>query len=60
MITIAVLALTLFHPGFCFPVLGAKQAAKYKSVSRKDIDESSVEMLPQENTAYEPYAHRDV
>lgn len=60
MITIAVLTLTLFHPGFCFPVLGAKQAAQYKSVSRKEIDESSVEMLPQTNTAYEPYAHRAV
>ena len=60
MITIAVFTLTLFHPGFCFPVLGAKQAAQYKSVSRKEIDESSVEMLPQTNTAYEPYAHRAV
>ncbi|KAF1969976.1 RTA1-domain-containing protein [Bimuria novae-zelandiae CBS 107.79] len=52
MITIAALTLTVFHPGICFPVLGVKQAAKYKSINRKDNDESSVEMLPQENTAY--------
>lgn len=60
MITIAAVALTVFHPGYCFPVLGAKQAAAYKSVTSKDVDESSVEMLPQGHTAYEPYAHRAV
>ncbi|KAJ4349530.1 uncharacterized protein N0V89_008146 [Didymosphaeria variabile] len=60
MITLAVLMLTLFHPGICFPVLGAKQAEKYAALNRKDLDaESSVEMLPQ-GTAYEPYAHRSV
>lgn len=60
MITVAVLVLTVFHPGICFPVLGANQAAEYKRVNRKDAEESSVEMLPQESTAYEPYAHRSV
>jgi hypothetical protein len=61
MITLAVFMLTLFHPGIFFPVLGAKQAIKYASINRKDVDpESSVEMLPQGNTAYEPYAHREV
>jgi hypothetical protein len=61
MITLAVLMLTALHPGIFFPVLGAKQAAKYASINRKDIDpESSQEMLPQGNTAYEPYTHRDV
>ena len=60
MITVAAGLLTVFHPGICFPVLGAKQAAKYAAVNRKDVDENSVEMLPREDTAYEPYAHRAV
>ncbi|KAK7185936.1 hypothetical protein DPSP01_009913 [Paraphaeosphaeria sporulosa] len=61
MITLAVFTLTLFHPGFCFPVLGAKQAAKYASINSKDVDaESSVEMLPRGDTTYEPYSHRSV
>jgi hypothetical protein len=51
MITLAVFALTTFHPGYCFPVLGAKQAQKYASVNRKSLDdESAVEMLPQRST----------
>lgn len=61
MIMIAVLMLTAFHPGYCFPVIGAKQATAYASVERKNLDaEDSMEMLPQQNTAYEPYAHREV
>lgn len=61
MITLAAFTLTLFHPGICFPVLGAKQALKYASVNRKDLDlETSVEMLPQTDTAYEPYSHRGI
>lgn len=28
MIVVAVLALTLFHPGFCFPQLAGRQAKK--------------------------------
>ncbi|KAL1610663.1 hypothetical protein SLS60_002333 [Paraconiothyrium brasiliense] len=60
MITLAVLTLTLFHPGIFFPVLGAKQAERYAALNRKDVDgESSVEMLPRD-TAYEPYTHRSV
>ncbi|KAJ4299022.1 hypothetical protein N0V90_004266 [Kalmusia sp. IMI 367209] len=56
MITLAVFTLTIFHPGYCFPVLAKGQAAKYASIGRKDLDaESSVEMIPQHNTAYEPY-----
>ena len=59
MITLAALVLTVFHPGYCFPVIGAKQAVDYKNITSKEVDDS-VEMLPQESTSYEPYAHHAV
>lgn len=58
MITLAVFVLTVFHPGYCFPVIGAKQAQKYASINRKSLDEedATVEMLPpQRNTTPDPY-----
>lgn len=45
MITLSVLVLTAFHPGYCFPVLGntiGKNAAGRKTID----DDSSVEMMP--------------
>ncbi len=45
MIVIAVLVLTVFHPGFCFPALG-NTIGKNKASRRKTVDDSSdMEMM---------------
>lgn len=69
MIVLAVLMMTAFHPGYCFPVLAKGQVAKYATVARKDMDDESLHMIPTNpnpyvspahssnphNTSYEPY-----
>ncbi|KAH7070128.1 RTA1 like protein-domain-containing protein [Paraphoma chrysanthemicola] len=45
MIVIAVAALTVFHPGYCFPALG-NTIGKKSRIARKSVDESDVEMVP--------------
>jgi hypothetical protein len=46
MITLAVFAMTIFHPGYCFPqmVLQARKS-KMSDVEAKTISESSVERI---------------
>ncbi|KAF2825203.1 RTA1-domain-containing protein [Ophiobolus disseminans] len=45
MIVIAVLALTVFHPGYCFPALGNTLGKKNRTKREKSIEESDVEMM---------------
>ncbi|KAF1941692.1 RTA1-domain-containing protein [Clathrospora elynae] len=46
MIVLSVLALTAFHPGFCFPVLGNTIGKKNRASSEKSLGETSdVEMM---------------
>jgi len=42
MITLSVLTMTVFHPGFCFPALGNTIGSKSKN---KNIEEGSAEMI---------------
>lgn len=44
MIVLAVGALTIFHPGYCFPAL-ANTIGKNKRVARKSLADSDVEMI---------------
>lgn len=44
MIVIAVLVLTVFHPGYCFPAMGKGKAVK--RISKMDAEDSSNEMMP--------------
>jgi len=47
MIVLSVLALTIFHPGFCFPALGNTIGKKSRASRGKSVDEASdVEMMP--------------
>ena len=47
MIVLSVLVLTVFHPGYCFPVLGNTISRKEKIPQAKSMDEQSdVEMMP--------------
>jgi hypothetical protein len=43
MIVVAVLALTIFHPGFCFPQLAGKQRQK-PSLELESLDENDTEL----------------
>ena len=47
MIVLSVLALTIFHPGFCFPALGNTIGKKSRASRGKSVDDASdVEMMP--------------
>jgi len=48
MIVIAVLALTIFHPGFCFPQLAGGEPAK-TSGELRSLDESDVALEERKN-----------
>lgn len=45
MIVIAVLVLTVFHPGYCFPALGSTIGKKKKAKREKSLEGSDVEMV---------------
>jgi hypothetical protein len=47
MIVIAVGALTIFHPGYCFPVLGNTIGQKKNAARAKSVEDSDVEMMSQ-------------
>jgi len=48
MIVIAVLALTIFHPGFCFPQLAGRERIK-TSGELDSLDESDVALQERKN-----------
>ena len=60
MIVLTVTAMTIFHPGLCFPALGNTMGKKAK-YAKTNNSETAIEMLkPREtastpDTAYEPY-----
>ena len=60
MIVLTVTAMTVFHPGLCFPALGNTMGKKAR-YAKTSGSETEIEMLKPEgtasrqDTAYEPY-----